>query len=73
MGMRKGQRKKCPQCGMVGHTSPVCHVAARGAFDPDEHDLRAQELVPTLAPGEHVRPGDVRVLVARLLRSGGRA
>jgi hypothetical protein len=70
--MKLGQRKSCPQCGLVGHSTPTCHVVARGAHLPDRYDAQAQELVPTPGPAEHLGTGDMRVLVARLLRSGGK-
>jgi hypothetical protein len=70
--VKHGTRKKCPQCGLEGHSTPACHVAARGSAFADQYDARAQELVPTPGPSEHVRVRDVRALVARLLRSGGR-
>jgi hypothetical protein len=50
----------------------VGSAAARGASDPDEHDERAQTLVATLGPGTNLPIGDVRKMVAALLRSGGR-
>jgi hypothetical protein len=69
---RRHHAYTCVRCGMVGHSAPTCHVAARGASDPDEHDERAQHLVASLGPGTNLPIGDVRKMIAALLRSGGR-
>ena len=70
--MTRRGRYTCPQCGMSGHTSPSCHVAAREATEPDEHDRRAQDLIPSPGPSSNIPIRDVRGIVAALLRSGGR-
>jgi hypothetical protein len=69
--IRRGQYT-CPRCGMSGHTTPSCHVEARGAEGPDEHDRLAQELVPSPGHSGNVPIGDVRRIIAALLRSGGK-
>ena len=69
--IRRG-RYTCPRCGMSGHTTPSCHVEARGAEAPDDHDVRAQELVPSPGPSSNIPIREVRAMIAELLRSGGK-